>query len=100
MYKSGLIFCACVLALAIATNLSIPNPDDVTMSKYLQLQTGMSYSEAVDILGKSGTEISSGEIVPGYKIQMFQWFNEAQTGNMNATFQNDRLTTKAQFGLR
>lgn len=100
MYKSGLIFCACILALAIVTNLSIPSPDDVTMSKYLQLQTGMSYSEAVDILGKSGVEIASSEVAPGMRLQMFQWFNEAQTGNMNATFQNDRLTTKAQFGLR
>ena len=102
MRKSNLTALAAVLLLTFASTFksSAPDPNDITLSKYQQLKTGMSQAQVVAILGKPGVEISSGEFVPGYQIRMLQWFNEDQSGNMNATFQNDRLTSKAQFGLR
>jgi len=57
----------------------------------------MSYSEAVEILGGPGEEISRSDIA-GYTTVMYQW--KKWTGaNMNAMFQNGRLVTKAQMGL-
>lgn len=78
---------------------SAPRPEGVTMSKYLRLEDGMSYAEAVRILGEPGEEISRSDLA-GYTTVMYQWKAERGIGNMNAMFQNDKLVTKAQFGLR
>ena len=69
----------------------------LTYANYLRLRDGMSYSEAVEILGSAGEEVSRSEIA-GYTTVMYQW--KRWTGaNMNAMFQNGKLVTKAQFGL-
>jgi len=57
----------------------------------------MSYSEAGCIL-EPGTEMSRSDIA-GYTTVMYSWQGPG-LGNMNAMFQNGRLVTKAQFGLR
>lgn len=65
----------------------------------------MSYSEAATLLGREGEEISRNRIagIPNLmepiETVMFQWTNPGFS-NMNAMFQNDRLISKAQFGLR
>ena len=94
-------------ALLFATWLILPSlmhrrssVTDITLAKYDLLENGMSYAQVVGLLGKPGVEFSTGDLVPGYRVQMYQWFNDAQTGNMSATFQNDKLTAKAQFGLQ
>lgn len=75
-----------------------PNAAGVTMANYNRLATGMSYRDAVKLLGSRGVEISSSELA-GIRTVMYQW--EAGSGaNMNAMFQNDRLVSKAQLGLR
>jgi len=60
----------------------------------------MSYSQVVSILGSQGTEMSSSDIA-GYSTVMYSWDGEGGFGaNMNATFQNGELVSKAQFGLK
>ena len=71
----------------------------VTAAEYQQLQTGMSYQQAVEIIGYRGEEISRTDIA-GITTVMYQWTNPGFAGNMNAMFQNGALVTKAQFGLR
>jgi Beta-lactamase inhibitor (BLIP) len=70
----------------------------VTMEKYNQIQTGMSYQQVVNIIGKQGEEMSRVELA-GYTTVMYGWSNTGGS-NMNAMFQNDRLMSKAQLGLR
>lgn len=71
----------------------------VTMAAYSQLAEGMSYARAVEVLGgQPGTEMSRSDL-GGTTTVMYQWVGDG-IGNMNAMFQNDRLITKAQFGLR
>lgn len=85
---------------ASASSEEEPTDAGVTMAGFEQLQTGMSYSEAVAILGGPGKEISRSDL-GGTSTVMYQW--EAggfSVGNMNAMFQNGRLVSKAQFGLR
>lgn len=72
----------------------------VTLAGYNALREGMSYAEAVRVLGGSGTELSSGGAVAGYATVMYQWKASDGIGNMTAMFQNDRLINKAQFGLK
>jgi hypothetical protein len=58
----------------------------------------MSYQEVVAIIGEPGKEMSSSNVA-GYHTVMYGW--NAWTGaGMNAMFQNGKLVTKAQFGLR
>ncbi|TWG90352.1 uncharacterized protein DUF3862 [Mesorhizobium sp. J18] len=86
-------------ALAIVVASSSAMACEVTMAQYSELQTGMSYAEAVQILGCDGEEMSSSEIA-GIKTVMLMWEGESLGANMNAMFQNDKLVSKAQFGLK
>jgi hypothetical protein len=83
--------------------LSTSQPKDTTgvnMENYSKLQTGMSYEEVVRILGKQGEEMSSNDIA-GYRTVMYMWDGDSGFGaNMNAIFQNGKLVSKAQFGLK
>ncbi|MSO62041.1 MAG: DUF3862 domain-containing protein [Acidobacteria bacterium] len=86
-----------------AVGRAIDNPSSigggVTLSQYSQLGDGMSYQDAVRVLGGPGTEISRSDLA-GTVTVMYQWDGAGMVANMNAMFQNDRLVTKAQFGLR
>lgn len=70
----------------------------VTLDKYNQLETGMSYAEVVGILGEEGTEMSRTDMM-GIVTVMYMWDGKSFASNMNAMFQNDELVSKAQFGL-
>lgn len=71
----------------------------VNKENYLKIQNGMSYAEVTGILGEDGEELSSNELA-GIKTEMYMWKAKGFSGgNMNATFQNDALVSKAQFNL-
>ena len=83
--------------------VSTPEPavkenDEVTMEEFNKIKNGMTYEEVVKIIGFEGTEMSSSEI-GGIKTIMYSWQND-DGSNMNAMFQNNKLNTKAQFGLK
>jgi hypothetical protein len=67
------------------------------MGKFSSLHTGMSMSEILNIMGCAGSMLSSSTIA-GYRTDMFEW--QGSPGNMNVMFQNGRLISKAQSGLR
>lgn len=69
----------------------------VTQAEYTSLREGMSYSEAVSIIGASGEELSRSDLA-GISTVMYSWTN-SNGSNMNAMFQDGKLVTKAQFGL-
>lgn len=72
-------------------------PPIVTKYEYDQLTEGMSYAQVRTIIGAPGEEQSRSDLA-GITTVMYAWMN-SNGSNMNAIFQNDRLTTKAQFGL-
>jgi hypothetical protein len=53
----------------------------------------------VEILGKDGEELSSNEIA-GVKTVMYKWDGNGFAANMNAMFQNDKMMSKSQLGLK
>jgi hypothetical protein len=71
----------------------------VSMAGFLRLKSGMTYNEATLVLGSDGEEISRSDL-GGTTTIMYAWKNLGGLQNMNAMFQDDKLVTKAQYGLR
>ena len=69
----------------------------LTLDKFNKLKTDMSYDQVVKILDSKGEVMSESE-VGGIKTVMYTWKGPFGA-NMNATFQNDKLMSKAQLGL-
>lgn len=84
-----------------AANDAKPKKLGVTKAGFGALKDGMSYEDAVAILGRAGEKMSESEL-GGVRTVMYQW--KADRGslgaNMNAMFQDGKLISKAQFGLK
>ena len=75
------------------------NSPKISKAEFEAIQTGMTYEEVVGIIGGEG-ELTSQVDVAGYETKMYMWKGEGSIGaNANATFQNNSLSSKAQFGL-
>jgi len=85
--------------ISLALQPAMASDCTVTKAQYDALQHGMSYSQAVGILGCEGEELSSSDIA-GTKTIMLMWKGDSFGANMTAMFQDDRMIQKAQFGLR
>lgn len=70
----------------------------VTMAKYNRIREGMTYREVTSIIGSSGEEQSSSSIA-GNTFSTYVWQNE-NGSNAMIVFENGKVSTKAQFGLR
>lgn len=106
--SDNLAMLSIILASILAIGCEVPDragadnstrQQPITMAAYNQLKSGMSYEQAVDVLGRQGVEVSSSDVA-GYRTVMYIWTNDGTIGNMNAMFQNGKLVQKAQFGLR
>jgi hypothetical protein len=92
--------CAPASGDAVTPLNSVFKGSQVTLENYLKIQTGMTYSQVVEILGEPGEELSRSSFGDITTV-MYSWKGKGSLGaNMNAMFQNDRLISKAQFGLR
>lgn len=70
----------------------------VTASEFARLVDGMSYTDAVKVIGAPGAELSRSALADTTTV-MYSWMND-DGSNMNAMFQNGKMISKAQFGLR
>lgn len=70
----------------------------LTMDKYNQLKNGMGKTEVERILGGPGEEVSSTS-GGGYTFSSYKWTGE-NFATIIVTYQNDKLQSKTQFGLK
>ena len=70
----------------------------VTRAEFDRITNGMTYNQVRQIIGATG-EVQSESDMLDIKTIMYSWMN-SNGSNMNAMFQNDKLVTKAQFGLQ
>lgn len=90
---------------ATSTSVAAPapapaEPCGATLAEFYNLEIGMTYAAARDIIGCDG-EILSQVSLGGTNSVMVSW--NAQTamfGSMNASFQNGQLVSRAQFRLK
>ena len=81
------------------TNTSTAAPTaGVTMANFNRLEKGMTYAQAVQILGKEGKRESVME-AGGMKIEMYKWDGEEEA-TMSVFFKDGKLDTKFQFDLK
>lgn len=74
--------------------------EKLNLEKFNKIETGMTYEQVVEIIGEEGTVLSESETA-NIKITIYSWYGEGSIGaNANVTFQNGKVTTKAQFGLK
>ena len=60
----------------------------------------MTYEEVIKIVGSYGTESARTE-TQGYQIVIISWNGNGQIGaNATVTFENGRVSSKAQVGLQ
>lgn len=76
----------------------------VTISKaeYDQLENGMSYKKVVALVGGEGEQLSeTGSPGEEFYTAMYSYDGEGGLGaNVSLIFQDDKLMTKSQFGLK
>lgn len=71
----------------------------VTLAQYEQLTDGITYDAAVAILGEPSQELSRTS-VGGITTVMYMWNGAAPASNMNAMFQDGKMVSRSQFGLK
>lgn len=92
----GLIaFSAFLFSYACVPQSQTPS---ITMAQFSKLETGMTYDQAVAILGKPGVEMSRSDVA-GTVTVLYTW-DAGGLANMNAMFQNGKMISKAQLGLK
>lgn len=106
MKKGILIFLCIFIVIGIVTTVILNSSNEnlhteyITLEEFNKIQTGMTYDEVVNIIGSNGT-LSSESEVTGYHTQIFTWQGYGVPGaNANVTFQNNKVVTKAQAGLK
>jgi hypothetical protein len=74
----------------------------MTLDKFNAIEIGMSYEKVCEIIGGEGDLLSEVDLGLGkeYASKMYMWEGVGSLGaNANVTFQGDKVTMKAQFGL-
>ncbi len=71
---------------------------DLSLDKYNKLQTGMSYKDAVGVIGSEGTQTSSSNIAKTTTVS-YKWEGK-KFERIFATFRDDKLTSKSQANLK
>ncbi|HQU86008.1 MAG TPA: hypothetical protein PKY59_22970 [Pyrinomonadaceae bacterium] len=70
----------------------------LTKAKFEQLKVGMKKSEVVDILGDEGSEVST-TTGGGMTYSTYKWDGE-NYASIIIVFQNDKVMSKTQYGLK
>lgn len=80
----------------------IANTNKITLEKFNQIQSGMTYQEVVDIIGEEGNILSESNIMNDeqYKTTMYYWYGQDGISNANVTIQGGKVISKAQIGLK
>lgn len=103
--KKTVLLALCLFLVVLLTAGCGGASKKITMEKFNKIQDGMSYSQVSSIMGDPG-ELGASTTMPGIpgiieklESKIYMWKNSDGT-NMNVQFQNDKVMTKAQFGLK
>lgn len=75
-----------------------PAKADLTVAKYEQLENGISYADAVKIIGSEGEQTSSSNS-GSYKSTTYRWEGD-KNARFYLIFKDDKLTSKSQNNVK
>lgn len=81
----------------------ISSEGSISLNEFNAIETGMTYKQVCEIIGGEGTLVSSVDMDIGdeYKTELYEWTGDGIIGaNANITFQNNKVVSKAQYGLK
>lgn len=78
---------------------AMPRPG-VTLANYDRLGTGAATYEDASITFGSAGKLQESSEMGGKKIETYIWSSDDASGRVNAIFENGRLVSKSQYGLR
>ncbi|MFT9496381.1 DUF3862 domain-containing protein [Anaerosolibacter sp.] len=91
--KSSLV---CLLILIVLV-VSACGGSKYTLEMFDKIENDMTYEQVIEILGEG--EVLSSTKITDIETIMYGWANE-DGSNMNIMLQNDKVISKAQFGLK
>ena len=80
------------------TTKSVDNTPKLTLATFNQIQTGQSLAQVEAVIGKG--ELSSENTIAGITTKMFTFKGDSLASNASIMFQDDKLMSKTQFGLK
>ena len=94
------VFLFVMIVSVLLSFTACSNDKLITMDEFNDIENGMSYDKVCDIIGSEG-ELASETSIAGYETAIYTWKGAGSVGaNANVTFQNDKVCSKAQAGLR
>ena len=92
------ILSVCVLILFILTASLFANSGDVTLAEYNKLHDGISYKEAVRIVGSEGNVVHTYSKA-SYNTVVYEWYGKEDNSYVSAIFINNQLIGKEKYNL-
>ena len=106
MYFRKRALLVCILAFSFlvgcsANQVEKVNSPVITLDEYHQLTKGLPLEEAIEIIGGEGKLLGKNgkKGTPSYQID-YAWDGEAANSFAHISFQNNKVSTKMQKGLR
>lgn len=78
-------------------NITI-NQEKITLEKFNNIETGMTYQQVVDIIGEEG-KLSTESAYGDQSMQIYYWYSSNGISNATVSFMNGKVTAKSQIGL-
>lgn len=100
---SAIIGGLAVIIFIISAMIPSGNKPTISLSEFNKISAGMTYEDVVEIIGSKGNLLSEVDLDIGsqYKTSVYMWDGEGILGaNANIMFQNGKVVTKAQSGLK
>jgi hypothetical protein len=79
------------------------NPPTISLAEFNAIQSGWTLQQVIDTIGGPG-QVQSQYQGPGMKYETYMWIGTGfspygTSGQASISFQNDKVTSKSQFGL-
>lgn len=88
-----------VLSITLGSRGCSSNINYLTYDNYMKIQTGMTYTEVVEILDGHQGQLDTESGYGGYTLKYYTWTNSSGTRCIVVGFENGRVCAKSQYGL-
>ena len=92
--------CVAIILIGAFGGSSSSSREYLTYENYMKIQTGMTYQQVVSALNNHQGELNSSSGYGGYTLEYYTWSNKTGTRCIVVGFENGKMCTKTQYGLK